>query len=89
MLSSMARGQLLLSYLLSYTQTPYNAKRMSLVGTSSTLSHSNSLSLVLYVWHQSNVACSLDCYSKRSLVLSAVSGNSSRKNLTSFRDVFS
>ena len=43
--------------------------------------------LVLYVRHKCNVTCSLDRYSERSLMLCTVACDSSRKDLTSLRDV--
>src|SRR5699024_10075751 len=45
--------------------------------------------LLLYVRHQSNVTISLNSYSQRSLMFCTVSCDSSRKDLSSFRDVFS
>ena len=43
--------------------------------------------LVLYVWHKSDVTCSLDSYCQSSLMFCTVSCDSSRKDFSSFRDI--
>ena len=43
--------------------------------------------LVLYIRHQCQMSCTLDRHCERSLVLRAVSGDPSGKNLTSLGDV--
>lgn len=43
--------------------------------------------LILNVWHECQMTCSLDCNSKSSLMLCTVPCDTARKNLSSLRDI--
>ena len=47
----------------------------------------DSMQLVQCIWHQGYVTGTFDCYSQSSLMLCTCTGNSSRKNFTSFRHI--